>query len=235
MASKATLVELGACVQRIIVASSMRSGQRLQRAPGRRKALRQVQPVQQHRVVARKVRTASSTSTRRPAVADLRVGGVDVDHVDLAAGHRVVGQAMVQPLRALRQRIAPRQPGPAVGAADEFVAQAQAQRPGGAPGPTAADAQLRGHVGAHRQRITVVEAQRHVHAQAQRRQPLAHRGQRQAAGPSGSPARWCRCIRGRRRCAAAQRLVGDGGVAQAGLHLHRAVRRAVCASSSARM
>jgi hypothetical protein len=147
---EAQLVDLGTRIQPHHRRFVDRSGQRLQGAPGGRVALRQVQPVQQHRVVARKVRTVVDQHAQ-PAVADLRIGGVDVDGVDLAAGQRVVGQAMLQPLRALRQHIDARQPGPAVGAADKFVAQAQAQVRVARQVRQRSDAPLRGHLVAHGQ------------------------------------------------------------------------------------
>ena len=45
----------------------------------------------------------SSSSTRRRVALDLGVGGVEVHHVDLARGDRLVGEAVVQAARRLRQ------------------------------------------------------------------------------------------------------------------------------------
>ena len=119
-------LQLGARVHGDHVAFVDAAFQRLQRGPGGRLPRRQVEPVQQHRVVAREV-VAVVAQHAQAELADLGVGGVDVDHVDLAGGDRVVGQAVVQAGRRLREAVARCQALPAVGAADELVGQAEPQ------------------------------------------------------------------------------------------------------------
>ena len=87
-------LQLGARVHRDHRALVDAIGELLQRAPRLRKARRHVEPVQHHRVVARKVAQVVGEHAQAE-VLDLRVGRVDVDHVDLPIGQRVVGEAVV--------------------------------------------------------------------------------------------------------------------------------------------
>ena len=93
-------------------------------------------------------------------LADLRVGGVDVDHVDLRLGQRVIRQAVVETDRPGLEAITLHQPWPAVAAADEFVGQAELQLAVPCQIAQALDAQPLRIGLAHRQRIPIVEAQR---------------------------------------------------------------------------
>ena len=189
--------------------------QLLQRGPGLRKALRHVQPVHDQRVVAGEVR-AVVLQHAQPKVVDLGVGGVDVHQVDLAGRDGVVGEAVIEAGGLLLQAIGLCKAGPAIGAADEFVRQPELQ--GRVPRQVGqlANAQPFGCVGAHRQRIAIVEAEGNAHAQAQRSQGVGH----------GLARHRLRALEDFQRDGAAvvgvevdgarpQRLVGDGGVAQA--------------------
>ena len=90
-----------AALRRIICALVYPAFQALQRLPCLRQALRQIEPVQQHRVVARK--HAAVVLEHAQAVAlDLGVGGIDVHDIDFPGGDGLVGEAVVQPRRRLR-------------------------------------------------------------------------------------------------------------------------------------
>ena len=189
-----------------------------QRGPRGGVFLRQVQPVQQHGVVARKVALVVLQHQQAEMV-DLGIGGVDVHHVDLLLRDGIVGQAVVQAYRCATQLVTRGQALPAIGAADEFVGQAQLQ--GRVPGQIAqrADAQLLGLRPPHGQRIAVVEAQRHSHTQAQRRQRVVHVGQAHAGVALDDLQRDGAAVFGVQvNLPRAQRLVDDGGVAQALQH-----------------
>ena len=79
-----------------MVRSSMRSSQLLQPRPGLGEALRHVQAIEQHRVVAREEFAVVLERAQLEAL-DLGVGGVDVHHVDPAGRDRLVGEAVVEP------------------------------------------------------------------------------------------------------------------------------------------
>src|SRR6267378_132410 len=64
--------------------------ERLERAPGFGKALRYLEPVEEHRLVARKVFPVVLQHAQGVAL-DLRVGGIDVHDVYPAGGDRLVG------------------------------------------------------------------------------------------------------------------------------------------------
>ncbi len=143
---------------------------------------------QQHRVVAREEAEVVAQHAQA-AACDPRVGRVHVDHVDLAARQRLVGQAVVEsaprvegePVRGLQRR-------PAVGAHQELVRQPEAQ-----PGRLRplqprqrrdrVDAEPRRVGLAHRQRVGVVEAQRHRGLQPARRQQAVQLVDRGRARP----------------------------------------------------
>jgi len=113
--------------------------------------------VQQQRIVAREV--APVVGQQADAIAgDLGIGGVGVDHVDPAAGKRLVGKAVIEPGRGeLRQAVGFGQPGPAVLAGDELLRQPQSQvRMSGEIGD-GIQAQARRQFLAHAERIGVVE------------------------------------------------------------------------------
>ena len=99
------LVELGARVEpdhRGARRSSLRARRAL---PMPRKALRHVaRGTAARRRTAGKKRRSSSSTTSAIAL-DLRVGRVEVDHVDLARGERLVGEAVVESARRLRQPV----------------------------------------------------------------------------------------------------------------------------------
>jgi hypothetical protein len=150
--------------------------QRRDGAPGHGCSLLEVEPVQQHCVVAREVVRVVLQDAQVQRL-DLRVGRIDVHHLDATGGQRLVGDAVVDAHRALRQPVVAREPRPAVGAADELVRQAQHQVRVRRQVADARDGlAARGFI-AHRQRIAVLEAQRHRHAQPQRAELAAHRGE----------------------------------------------------------
>src|SRR5882762_949417 len=64
--------------------------ERLERVPGFGKALRYLEPVEEHRLVARKVFPVVLQHAQGVAL-DLRVGGIDVHDVYPAGGDRLVG------------------------------------------------------------------------------------------------------------------------------------------------
>jgi len=146
------------------------------RLPLRRMPLRNVGAVKQHGVIAREDVRRVVEHTQMFA-ADLGVSGVDVDHVDLAGAQRVVGNAVVEACRGLRQFVALHNRRPAIGAAEKFVREAKPQR------------RMRGEVGqradvfalgigfAHGQRVGVFKAERHAGRQAHRRKAAVDVGQ----------------------------------------------------------
>src|SRR5262245_65361065 len=101
---------------------------------------------------------------------DLRVGRIEVDHVDLARSERLVGEAMIEAARLLRQAVGFPQPRPAVAPAEELVRQ-----------PDAGLGMLR-QFGeglerkARPERITVTEAQWNRRSEPERLQPRVQRG-----------------------------------------------------------
>ena len=99
---------------------------------------------------------------------DLRIGGVDVDDVDLALVQGFIGNAVIEADRLLRQSIALCHARPAIGAADEFMGQTELHAGLFLQVAQRADAALlRGRL-FHRQRIGVVESQRYCNAQSKR-------------------------------------------------------------------
>jgi hypothetical protein len=150
----------------------------LQRLPGLRQALRQIRAVEQHRVVAGKV-LAVVGKHGQSVLVDLGVGRVNVDRVDLALGDSFVGEAVIEAAgRRIRQVVRKLQSGPTVGPADEFLRQSQSQLGVCFQFGQARDAFGAGVVAAHRQRVGVVEAQRHRDRQAHRRKPRVELRQR---------------------------------------------------------
>ena len=189
-------------------------------------ALGQIAPVQQHGVVAREVAQVVRQH-HQAQLADLRVGGVNVGHVDLALRQRLVRQAVVQPAGRLRQAVAPGQARPAVGAADEFVGQAELQLRQAGQVAQLGHAKGRGLLCPHGQRVAVVEAQRHAHAKAQGRQRAVQVGHAGVAGVLDDFLRDGAGVFGVHvNLAGTQRLIDDGGVAQALAHLRRLARGA---------
>ncbi len=106
----------------IMVAASM--------APVRRCNGRDVDALahQQHRVVLGE-EGAIVLEHPQAEAAQLRIGRVDVDHVDLARRHRVVREPVVEAGRRRRQRVGLAQRRPAVGTLQELVRKAELQRP----------------------------------------------------------------------------------------------------------
>ncbi|EAU68684.1 hypothetical protein STIAU_6003 [Stigmatella aurantiaca DW4/3-1] len=108
---------------------------------------------------------------------DLRVGGVQVRHLEGPALERPVGEIMVQPPHlALGKLVALPQGGPTIRAVHELIAEPQPQlgmapQIRDAPNPQALGLGL-----LHSQGIGVVEAQRRAHAEALRRQCLSQGG-----------------------------------------------------------
>ncbi|MNN07596.1 hypothetical protein D3C81_1204250 [compost metagenome] len=183
---------------------------------------RYVEPVDHHGVVARKD-VAVVLQHAQVKFADLGVGGIDVGGVDLPLGHCLVGNAMVDADRPLRQAIALRQHRPAIGPAQELVRQAKPQP--GLAGEVGQLAQVpRAGVG-DGDRIGILEAQRDARAKAHRRQRGVDLGQRGAG-------RQLQDLAGQRAgvvgievdAARLERLEDDGGVAQAGQVARRAIR-----------
>ncbi|MNK94501.1 hypothetical protein D3C87_1147030 [compost metagenome] len=142
----------------------------LQRQPGGGETLRHVEPVQQHGVIAGKVLLRVGQHTQA-VLAYLRIRRIDVDYIDLALRQRFIGDAVIEAARALRQAITRGQAWPAVDPADEFMRQAEFQ------GRVLGQLRQAGDgffIVAHCQRIRIVKAQRHGHAQSQRRQLAPH-------------------------------------------------------------
>ena len=106
---------------------------------------------------------------------DLRVRGVDVHHVDLLRGYRLVRQAVVEPARRLRQAVSLLQPRPAVVALKELVRQTEPQL--GMLGEVADRVQAKSLRFAVEQskRVGVVESEQHRHAEPERLQPTIER------------------------------------------------------------
>ena len=76
--------------------------------------------MQQHRIVGRKI--VAIIGQHRDAVAlDLGVGRVKIHDVDLAGGERLVGEAVIQAARLLRQAIRRLESRPAVAAPEKFM------------------------------------------------------------------------------------------------------------------
>ena len=106
---------------------------------------------------------------------DLGVGRIDVDHVDLSAGHRFIGEPVVEAARRLRQPVGPLQTGPAVAAAEELVRQPEAQLRmlrEIAEVRRLSCCALLARIG---ERVGIVETQRHGDAETKRRQPAIER------------------------------------------------------------
>jgi len=133
------------------------AGQPRQCLPGGREALRQVQSVQHHGVIAGEV-VAVVRQHAQTVFADLRIGGIDIDGVDLPVGQGFVGHAVVQPQGLLGQAVAPRQPGPAVRPAQEFMRQPEAQLRLRGQVAQRRQPELPGLVLLHGKRIGVLEA-----------------------------------------------------------------------------
>ncbi|KWT72685.1 hypothetical protein APY03_5998 [Variovorax sp. WDL1] len=187
----------------------------LQRGPGGRPARGDVEPVQHHCVVAREVAAVVGQHAQAEVV-DLGVGGVDVDDVDLLRRDRVVSQAMVQPGGLLREAVARGQALPAIGAADEFVGQAQPQIGMARQVAEGANAEPIGIGRAHGERVAVVEAQRNRDAEAERCERGVHRLGRHGLRVLEDLQRHRAGVFGVQIDAArAQGLVDDGGVPQA--------------------
>ena len=116
-----------AAFRRIIRRASMRPSSPASACQAAGKRCGSVQPVEQHRVVAREEAAVVLEHAQLVAL-DLRVGRVDVHHVDLPRRERLVGEAVVEARRRReRQAVGRLQPRPAVGAADELLRQAEAQ------------------------------------------------------------------------------------------------------------
>src|SRR5438477_7804418 len=142
----------------------------LKRAPGFGKAHRQLEPVKEHRLVARKIFPVVLEHAKFVAL-DLGVGGIDVHDIDLAGGDRFVSEAVIetrgcrvgQPVRGLQSR-------PTVPTADEFLRQAELQARVPREVRERADPERLRAVLAHRERVSVVEAEPHRDTEALRRE-----------------------------------------------------------------
>ena len=168
--AKSLLSSSAAAFMRRIAASSMLPSRCLQRVPGLRQALRQIRAVEQHRVVARKILPIVGEHGQAVLV-DLGVGRVDVDRIDLALGDGFVGEAVIEAARRReRQLVRALQSGPAVGAADELLRQPEPQLRMRLQIGQAGDAFGARVVAAHRQRVGVVEAERHRDREPHRRE-----------------------------------------------------------------
>src|SRR5579859_2087003 len=126
-----------------------------------RQASRQVGAVEKHGVVAREELPVILEQTQLEAL-DLGVGRVDVHDVDAAGGDRLVGEAMVEARRRLRQRVRRFHSRLSIRAADELLGKAELQlRVPGELGELR-DGQGLCAILAHGERIAVVEAERHA-------------------------------------------------------------------------
>ena len=112
-----------------------------------------------------------------PLAADLRVGGVEVRHVELPSRKRAVGDVMVEAADAGRgEAVALAHGRPAVAAVEELAGEPQAElRVAGQVGD-APDAQPLRHLPAHAQGVGVLEAERAGERDPSRLQGRAERG-----------------------------------------------------------
>src|SRR5262249_33848994 len=141
-----------------------------ERSPRLRKALRHVEPVEEHCVVARKELLVVLERPQAKAL-DLRVGRVDVHHVDLARRDCVVREAVVQARwRWKRPAVRGLQTWPAVGATDEFLRETELEIGMLAEVAERADTERLRAVVDHRERIAVGKAQRYADAEPHRRE-----------------------------------------------------------------
>lgn len=146
--------------------------QRLNRPPRFGKAPLDVEPVEEHRIVAGKI-VEVVVQHPQAKLFDLCIRRIDVDHIHVALRQGIVGDSVIHAARGMAERVAPRQARPAIGAAKEFMRQAQPQLRMLSQIAQGADAQPLRIVGAHGERIAVVEAERHADADAEFGQPPA--------------------------------------------------------------
>ena len=126
------------------------------------KAPRHLRAIEQHGVVARK-KMPVVLEHAQPVALDLRVGRIDVHHLDAPGADGLVGEAVIEPRRRrLRQAVGALQSRPAVGAADELLRQAELERGMAREVGELGDAQGLRALPAHRERIGVVEAEPHA-------------------------------------------------------------------------
>ena len=151
---------------------------------------------------------------------DLRVGRVDIHHLDAPGGEGVVGKAVIQPPGRLWQAVGALQARPAVGTAEEFLRQGEFQLAMPHEVGKPPDAKPLGAIFAHGERIGVVEAERHAGRKAiageRAVQLLERRGRRKPEDLGGDGAGVLRVEINRARF---QRGEHDAGVAEAGLVL----------------
>jgi len=143
--------------------------ERLERRPCTGRALGQVGSIEEHGVVAREVGTVVVQDAQAVA-RDLGVGRVHVHDVDAACRQRLVREAVVQAARLLRQPVEALQSGPTVRASDEFLRQAELQLRIARQVRQRVNSQLLGAIFPHRERISVIETERHARDQPLRRQ-----------------------------------------------------------------
>ena len=140
------------------------------------KALRNIGPVQQHRVIRGEEGAVVVEGDDAEAL-DLGVGGIEIHDVDLARRERLVGDAVVEAARLLRQTIGGLQPGPAVSAAEKLVRQAEAKRRMLREVGHFAHAETLGVLAPHAERIAIAETQRDPRGQSERLEALVQRGE----------------------------------------------------------
>ena len=152
---------------------------------------------------------------------DLGVGAVDVDHVDLLRLDGVIGQAVVQARGHVGQGVGLGQPAPAIRATQKFVGQTQLERWVAGQLAEGAHAKCLCPCLGHGQRVAVVKAQRHAHAQSQRNQRAAHLVQGHGLGIfENLQTDRARVLGVHVNGTGAQRLINNGRVTQA-LQNHR--------------
>ena len=229
MSAKARLRNSASPFIAIMRAASMRPSSPWIAAPGRRT------PSSAHRAdTAAPRRSAGSTAGRRRApaslsVGDLGVGGVDVGDRDAPRGQRLVRDAVVDAAWASAAgRSCAARPGQPSARPRNSCDTATTSSGCRARSPMVLMSQLRRLRGRHRQRVGVLEAQRHRDAEAHRREGAPHRrqvgrlGVLEDLGIDGAGVLGVDVDR-----AGLQRLEHDRGVAQAlaVLGLARAARR----------
>src|SRR6185503_5605615 len=98
---------------------------------------------------------------------DLGVGGVEIHDVDLTRRERLVGDAMVEAARLLRQAVRALQARPAVAPAEELVRQAEAQLRMSREVGDLLDPEALGLLAAHPERIAVAETEGNARRQTE--------------------------------------------------------------------
>jgi len=135
------------------------AGQLVERGHPVRRALLQIGAIDEYRVVAREV-LAVVHQYAQVIAGDLGIGTIQVDHVERAISQPVVGEGVVKAVAlGAAQPVSRAQARPAIGAIHELVAETKAQPGMAAQVGNGLDPESVGLLGAHAQRIGVVEAQ----------------------------------------------------------------------------